>query len=179
VILTLDTTGGSERLKATNTGVEVTGTLTASTISGVSTINGGPTIDSATISGDLTLTGGPGIPNVATLSDVALPSSTTYYIDSGNVAKLITSDSAEIHINTHDANFANYIGTSFSIMVQNNGSSVIDIVTKAGKSGDTVFFNSSNSVTISASQLAIISGMVFDADNLLINSIHLDSDITT
>ena len=167
------TTGGSERLKATNTGVEVTGTLTASTISG------GPTIDSATISGDLTLTGGPGIPNVATLSDVALPSSTTYYIDSGNVAKLITSDSAEIHINTHDANFANYIGTSFSIMVQNNGSSVIDIVTKAGKSGDTVFFNSSNSVTISASQLAIISGMVFDADNLLINSIHLDSDITT
>jgi hypothetical protein len=173
------TTGGSERLKATNTGVEVTGTLTASTISGVSTINGGPTIDSATISGDLTLTGGPGIPNVATLSDVALPSSTTYYIDSGNVAKLITSDSAEIHINTHDANFANYIGTSFSIMVQNNGSSVIDIVTKAGKSGDTVFFNSSNSVTISASQLAIISGMVFDADNLLINSIHLDSDITT
>jgi hypothetical protein len=64
-------------------------------------------------------------------------------------------------------------------MVQNNGSSVIDIVTKAGKSGDTVFFNSSNSVTISASQLAIISGMVFDADNLLINSIHLDSDITT
>ena len=179
------TTGGSERLKATNTGVEVTGTLTASTISGVSTlsgistINGGPTIDSATISGDLTLTGGPGIPNVATLSDVALPSSTTYYIDSGNVAKLITSDSAEIHINTHDANFANYIGTSFSIMVQNNGSSVIDIVTKAGKSGDTVFFNSSNSVTISASQLAVISGMVFDADNLLINSIHLDSDITT
>ena len=167
------TTGGSERLKATNTGLEVTGTLTASTISG------GPTIDSATISGDLTLTGGPGIPNVATLSDVALPSSTTYYIDSGNVAKLITSDSAEIHINTHDANFANYIGTSFSIMVQNNGSSVIDIVTKAGKSGDTVFFNSSNSVTISASQLAIISGMVFDADNLLINSIHLDSDITT
>ena len=161
-------TGGSERLKVTNSGIEVTGT-----------ISGGPTIDSATISGDLTLTGGVGIPNVATLSDISLPSVTTYYIDSGNVAKLTTADSAEIHINTHDANFANYIGTSFSIMVENNGGGSIDVVTKAGKSGDTVFFNTSNSVTISTNQFAIISGMVFDADNLLINSIHLDSDITT
>jgi len=173
-------TGGSERLKVTNSGIEVTGTISgASGIEVTGTISGGPTIDSATISGDLTLTGGVGIPNVATLSDISLPSVTTYYIDSGNVAKLITADSAEIHINTHDANFANYIGTSFSIMVENNGGGSIDVVTKAGKSGDTVFFNTSNLVTISTNQFAIISGMVFDADNLLINSIHLDSDITT
>ena len=166
------TTGGSERLRATNSGVEVTGTLTTNAI------NGGPTIDSATISGDLTLTGGVGIPNNVSLSDAA---TINFNIDSGNTGTLTFGSSGNRTLVvgvTGGASMAPYIGTSFTILAFNNDASNDRTLTVQAAAGDTLHFGSSNVITVKSQKMSIISGMVFDADELVLSSVTLDSSVT-
>ena len=166
------TTGGSERLRATNSGVEVTGTLTTNAI------NGGPTIDSATISGDLTLTGGVGKPNNVSLSDAA---TINFNIDSGNTGTLTFGSSGNRTLVvgvTGGASMAPFIGTSFTILAFNNDISNDRTLTVQAAAGNTLHFGSSNVITVKSQKMSIISGMVFDADELVLSSVTLDSSVT-
>ncbi|MDB4350329.1 hypothetical protein OAA38_00820 [bacterium] len=164
------TTGGSERLKATNSGVEVTGTLTASTISG------GPTIDSATISGELTMTGGPGIPKNTSLTDAA---TINFNIDSGNTGTLSFALNRTLVVGvTGGASMSPYVGTSFTILAFNSHANSDRTLTVQAASGDTLYFNSTNVVTVNPQKMAVISGMVFNAEDVVLSSVSLDSSLT-
>ncbi len=155
------TTGGSERLKATNSGVEVTGTLTASTTN---------------ISGELTMTGGPGIPKNTSLTDAA---TINFNIDSGNTGTLSFDSNRTLVVGvTGGASMAPYVGTSFTILAFNSDANSDKTLTVQAASGDTLHFSSTNVVTVSAQKMSIISGMVFDADDVVLSSVSLDSSLT-
>jgi hypothetical protein len=160
-------TGGSERLKVTNSGIEVTGT-----------ISGGPTIDSATISGDLTLTGGVGIPNNKGFGTIGA-SDIRFNIDSGNTGTVTFNSNQNLVVGTTgNAALTPYIGTSFTILAFNNDANSDRTLTVQADTGDTLHFSSTNVVTVSSQKMAIISGMVFDADELVLSSVSLDSSLT-
>jgi len=51
-------------------------------------------------------------------------------------------------------------------------------LTVQADTGDTLHFSSTNVVTVSSQKMAIISGMVFDANDLVLSSVSLDSSLT-
>lgn len=144
------TTGGSERLKATNSGVEV--------------------------SGELTMTGGPGIPKNTSLTDAA---TINFNIDDGNTGTLSFGTNRTLVVGvTGGASMAPYVGTSFTILAFNSDADSERTLTVQAASGDTLHFSSTNVVTVNAQKMAIISGMVFDADDVVLSSVSLDSSLT-
>ena len=131
-----------------------------------------------TATGDLTLTGGVGIPNNVSLSDAA---TINFNIDSGNTGTLTFGGSGDRTLVvgvTGGASMAPYIGTSFTILAFNNDASNDRILTVQAAAGDTLHFGSSNLVLVKSQKMAIISGMVFDADELVLSSVTFDSAIT-
>jgi hypothetical protein len=155
--------GGSEVLKATTSGIEVTGT-----------ISGGPTIDSATISGNLTLTGGTGIPNNVAISDAT--TSIVFDLDSGNTGTFTFDDNSTLTIRNTQSLPA---GTSFTILAKNTFVNSDRTLTLQVPTSNQLHFNSTNVVTVAKDgHIAIISGMVFDANEIVISSVSLDSSLT-
>ena len=155
--------GGSEVLKATTSGIEVAGT-----------ISGGPTIDSATISGNLTLTGGTGIPNNVAISDAT--TSIVFDLDSGNTGTFTFDDNSTLTIRNTQSLPA---GTSFTILAKNTFVNSDRTLTLQVPTSNQLHFNSTNVVTVAKDgHIAIISGMVFDANEIVISSVSLDSSLT-
>ena len=73
---------------------------------------------------------------------------------------------------------APYVGTSFTILAFNSDANSDKTLTVQAASGDTLHFSSTNVVTVSAQKMSIISGMVFDADDVVLSSVSLDSSLT-
>ena len=149
-------TGGSERLKVTNSGIETT----------------------SGISGDLTLNSGVGIPNNKGFGTIGA-SDIRFNIDSGNTGTVTFNTNQNLVVGTTgNAALTPYIGTAFTILAFNNDVNSDRTLTVQADTGDTLHFSSTNVVTVSSQKMAIISGMVFDADDLVISSISLDSSLT-
>ena len=149
-------TGGSERLKVTNSGIETT----------------------SGISGDLTLNSGVGIPNNKGFGTIGA-SDIRFNIDSGNTGTVTFNSNQNLVVGTTgNAALTPYIGTAFTILAFNNDVNSDRTLTVQADTGDTLHFSSTNVVTVSSQKMAIISGMVFDADDLVISSISLDSSLT-
>ena len=149
-------TGGSERLKVTNSGIETT----------------------SGISGDLTLNSGVGIPNNKGFGTIGA-SDIRFNIDSGNTGTVTFNSNQNLVVGTTgNAALTPYIGTSFTILAFNNDANSDRTLTVQADTGDTLHFSSTNVVTVSSQKMAIISGMVFDANDLVLSSVSLDSSLT-
>jgi len=149
-------TGGSERLKVTNSGIETT----------------------SGISGDLTLNSGVGIPNNKGFGTIGA-TDIRFNIDSGNTGTVTFNSNQNLVVGTTgNAALTPYIGTSFTILAFNNDANSDRTLTVQADTGDTLHFSSTNVVTVSSQKMAIISGMVFDANDLVLSSVSLDSSLT-
>ena len=146
------TAGGTEIVKATTSGLEIPGD----------------------ISGDLKLTSGTGIPNNVSISDAT--TSLVFDLDSGNTGTLTFDDNSTLTIrNTQNLP----AGTAFTILAKNTYVNSDRTLTLQVPTSNQLHFNSTNVVTVAKDgRIAIISGMVFDANEIVISSVSLDSSLT-
>jgi hypothetical protein len=131
-----------------------------------------------TFGADITV-GGIGIPNYVSLAQGAVGAGVTYYIDSGNTASLTTDSDKTITFTATGGDFTGLGGTAFTMLIKNNTSPDSDrVMTFVTSSGNTLHFNSANTLTVTGSKIGIVSGMVFGNNDIVLSSVGLDSSVT-